>query len=68
MYQPKLGWFLSRDPLSASGQDLMTATGFFVERLQYMREHPYVYARNNPMNLIDPSGHGQRALCVVLAK
>jgi RHS repeat-associated protein len=66
MYQPTLGRFLSRDPLSANGVDVLTDTGFYAERLAAMRanpwyyggnwEPPYVYARNNPVTWIDPSG------------
>jgi RHS repeat-associated protein len=66
MYQPTLGRFLSRDPLSENGVDVLTDTGFFSDRLAAMRanpsfyggnrEHPYVYARNNPLRYVDPSG------------
>jgi RHS repeat-associated protein len=66
MYQPTLGRFLSRDPLSANGVDVLTDTGFYGDRLAAMRanpwyyggnwENPYVYAKNNPTNLVDPSG------------
>src|ERR1700677_2322979 len=66
MYQPTLGRFLSRDPLSATGVDVLTDTGFYSDRLAAMSadpwfyggnwEHPYVYARNNPGNWEDPSG------------
>lgn len=66
MYQQTLGRFLSRDPLAENGMDVMTDTGFYGERLAAMRanpwyyggnwEHPYVYARNNSVQYIDPSG------------
>jgi hypothetical protein len=59
MYQPTLGRFLSRDPLSENGVDVLTDTGFYSNRLAAMsanpwfyggnRAHPYVYARNNPV-------------------
>jgi hypothetical protein len=66
MYQPTLGRFLSRDPLSENGVDVLTDTGFYSNRLAAMSadpwfyggnwEHPYVYARNNPVRYTDPSG------------
>jgi hypothetical protein len=66
MYQPTLGRFLSRDPLSESGVDVLTDTGFYSDRLAAMSAHPwyyggnwdntYVYARNNPLRWVDPSG------------
>jgi len=66
MFQPTLQRFSSRDPLSPDGVEVMTDTGYFGERLAAMRanpsyyggnwEHPYVYAYNNPVNAIDPSG------------
>jgi len=66
MYQPTLGRFLSRDPLSENGVDVLTDTGFYADRLAAMSakpwtyggnwEHPYVYARNNPTRYVDPSG------------
>ena len=59
MYQPTLGRFLSRDPLSENGVDVLTDTGFYSDRLAAMsaspwfyggnRTQPYVYARNNPV-------------------
>lgn len=66
MYNPVLGRFLSRDPLSSTGVDLLTDSGFYSERLEDMRENPwefvthstnpYNYCENNPTNRIDPSG------------
>jgi hypothetical protein len=66
MYQPTLGRFLSRDPLSENGVAVLTDTGFYSDRLAAMSadpwfyggnwEHPYVYARNNPTRYTDPSG------------
>jgi RHS repeat-associated protein len=66
MYQPTLGRFLSRDPLSENGVDVLTDTGFYSDRLAAMSAnpwfyggnwmHPYVYADNNPARYVDPSG------------
>ncbi len=66
MYQPTLGRFLSRDPLSENGVDVLTDTGFYSDRLAAMSanpwhyggnwENPYVYARNSPLGWVDPSG------------
>jgi hypothetical protein len=48
------------------GVDVLTDTGFYADRLAAMSanpwsyggnwESPYVYTRNNPANLVDPSG------------
>jgi RHS repeat-associated protein len=66
MYQPTLGRFLSRDPLSENGVDVLTDAGFYSDRLAAMSaspwisggnwENPYVYVRNNPHRYVDPSG------------
>jgi hypothetical protein len=66
MYQPTLGRFLSRDPLSEHGVFAFSGAGFYAERAEEMNsdpwyyggnwEHPYVYARNNPVLYVDPSG------------
>ena len=66
MYQPTLGRFLSRDPISENGVDVLTDTGFYSDRLAAMSAnpslyggnwmHPYMYAYNNPVRLGDPSG------------
>ena len=47
-YMPTMARWLSQDPLMDVG------FGYFL--LQQPSEHPYVYAGNNPINLIDPSG------------
>jgi hypothetical protein len=41
MYQPTLGRFLSRDPLSETGVDVLTDTGFYGDRLAAMRANPW---------------------------
>lgn len=47
MYEPKLGRFLSRDPLPENGAEL-------VHPVPDMTRYPY--ARNNPVNRVDPDG------------
>ena len=61
------GRFLSRDPLYERNVGIMHATGHFYGQPAATRfnlrhvirrfEHPYVYARNNPLQYVDPSGH-----------
>lgn len=43
MYVPSTGRFLTRDPLPQHGVDVLY-------------DHAYVYARNNPVKEVDPSG------------
>jgi hypothetical protein len=47
MYQPTLGRFLSRDPLSPNGVDVLTDTGFYADRLAAMRADPWSYGGNS---------------------
>jgi hypothetical protein len=71
MYQPTLGRFLSRDPLAGSGVDVLTDTGFYSDRLAAMSadpwfyggnwDNPYVYAANNPVRFVDPSGFNSQS-------
>ncbi|HLW64212.1 MAG TPA: RHS repeat-associated core domain-containing protein [Gemmataceae bacterium] len=49
MFNPVTGRFLSVDPRSPDGVDLLY-------------EHPFVYARNNPVNWVDPTGEQARKL------
>ena len=46
MYQPTLGQFLSRDPLSENGVDVLTDTGFYADRLAAMSAKPWLYGGN----------------------
>ena len=45
MYQPTLGRFLSRDPLSENGVDVLTDTGFYSDRLAAMSRRSMVLRR-----------------------
>jgi hypothetical protein len=74
MFQPTLQRFLSRDPLSPDGVEVMTDTGFYSERLAAMAANPsyyggnwggtYAYARNNPVRFVFPSGVGDKLIGV----
>ena len=46
MYQQTLGRFLSRDPLSENGIDVLTDAGFYGDRLAVMRSNPWYYGGN----------------------
>ena len=58
MYEPKLGRFLSRDPLPVNGVALLFP---FPDMTHYVKKgsflgHPYSYGTNDPVNLVDPAG------------
>lgn len=53
MYQPKLGRFLSRDPMPENGVTLLSPVP---DMTRYWQDSAYAYVRNNPVNLADPSG------------
>lgn len=57
MYQPKLGRFMSRDPLPENGPDIFYPVPDMRKYWKPATE-PYVYVENNPVNLADPSGLG----------
>ena len=59
MYQPTLGRFLSRDPLSADGVDVLLSNGWFDEQMTEMRNQ-YGYVSNSPVNYVDPNGMRQQ--------
>jgi len=57
MYEPKLARFKSRDPLPAGGVDVLHPVPDMRGYLPTNDPgHPYVYVRNDPTNLVDPSG------------
>ncbi len=59
MYQPKLGQFMSRDPMPENGVTVLSPVPDMRKHNQQQikrREHAYVYSRNNPINRSDPSG------------
>lgn len=56
MYQPTLGRFLSRDPLSPDGVDVLyDDNNWFGAALDRMR-NLYGYCADNPLKFVDPSG------------
>ncbi len=56
MYMPQLARFSARDPLSETGVELLRSVPSFSP------EHPYAYARNNPVRYVDPSRSARRYL------
>ncbi len=58
MYQPKLGRFMSRDPMPENGITVLSPVPDMRKyyKQDEEREHEYVYAQNNPINRIDSSG------------
>ena len=55
MYSAGLGRFLSQDPVSTVGPDVLTDNNPFGESLTRMR-NLYGYAENDPVRWVDPSG------------
>jgi len=56
MYQPKLARFMTRDPLTMHGVDIFSPVPDMRVFYPESQEHPYVYAGNNPISYVDPSG------------
>ena len=55
MYNPVVGRWISRDPISdVTNPQIVYTHEYVAEQLQ--RDHVYAYARNNPVKYIDPSG------------
>lgn len=58
MYQPTLGRFMSRDPLSENGVQVLYP---FPDMTRLVKKgpfsgHPYSYCKCDPANLVDPAG------------
>jgi RHS repeat-associated protein len=57
MYNPVVGRWISRDPLGQSdgGPEVVYSHEYVTNRMRAVLE-PYAYVRNNPLNMVDPSG------------
>ncbi|MEN6386929.1 MAG: RHS repeat-associated core domain-containing protein [Phycisphaerales bacterium] len=65
-YSPNIGRFISRDPILSPMQvgdySISWALPDLISSPQHL--HPYVYAQNNPIKYVDPSGlHSENRAC-----